>query len=60
MSLLSRLGDHLVPKCLATCQKTHTRKPGLIWMLSCMGLNHVGCLMHRHRGATGPLAYTVS
>ncbi|KOS44637.1 hypothetical protein ACN38_g4414 [Penicillium nordicum] len=31
----------MVPKCLATCQRTHTRKPGLIWMLSCMGLNNV-------------------
>ncbi|KAJ5398444.1 hypothetical protein N7465_008933 [Penicillium sp. CMV-2018d] len=50
----------IVPKRLATCRRTHTRKPGLIWMLSCMGLNDVDVSCIGTRVATGPSPYAVS
>ncbi|KAJ5413392.1 hypothetical protein N7465_005697 [Penicillium sp. CMV-2018d] len=35
--------------------KTHTRKPRLIWVRICMGLNDVDVFMHRHPSCYGTL-----
>ncbi|KUM65376.1 hypothetical protein ACN42_g1724 [Penicillium freii] len=50
----------IAPKRLATCQRTHTRKPGLIWMLSCMGLNDVDVSCIGTQVATRPSTCAVS
>ncbi|KOS36732.1 hypothetical protein ACN38_g12500 [Penicillium nordicum] len=50
----------MVPKRLATCQRTRTRKPGLIWEWTCMGLNNVDVSCIGTRFATGPSTCTVS
>ncbi|KAJ5602557.1 hypothetical protein N7537_005513 [Penicillium hordei] len=49
-----------VPKRLATCQRTRKRKPGLIWVWTCMGLNNVDVSCIGTRVATGPFTYAVS
>ncbi|KAJ9481969.1 hypothetical protein VN97_g11489 [Penicillium thymicola] len=41
-------------------ENTHTRKPRLIWVRSCMGLNDVDVSCIGTRVATGPSPYVVS
>ncbi|KAJ5212962.1 hypothetical protein N7449_000131 [Penicillium cf. viridicatum] len=50
----------IVPKRLATCQRTHTRKPRLIWVWICMGHNNVDVSCIGTRVATEPSPYDVS
>ncbi|KOS47052.1 hypothetical protein ACN38_g2035 [Penicillium nordicum] len=47
----------MMPKCVATCWRTLTRKTRSIWVWSCMDLNDVDVSCIGTRVATGPLSH---